>query len=921
MSTGCVLRSPVKPTAGAEAGTSVLGRAPGRTGQPAVFGPREGSTATKEAFASITGSVAFPKLLNNNGGSLIGNNAAGVISNNAGGVISNNAGGYRIAAVEEVAPSNVIVYLADVTGTPIPGMPKATTDAKGQYTFKAVPPGFNYVVMVEYTTPGGRTAQLQGFAKADEGAPNKADVSMASTFVANSLLDGRTGALGEFKSETFLKAIDTTRKHLTEADVELLFDRKAMLARMKALAEQVAELRDTVAALNTELAQVKKSLDELQSQLDKVAAERDKLAQAGAVLAPLAQSVETFAGMRGTGKSPDGQGTAASFNGPTAVAADAAGNIYVADRSNGVIRKIAQDGAVTTFSGATGTGFNAPQGVAFDTAGNLYVADGSNHRIRRVAPDGTNAPFAGEGVAGLADGVSAAARFNNPHQLAVDAAGNVYVADASNHAIRKITAAGLVSTLGGGTGAGYAEGGTAASKFNGPCGVAVDATGTVYVADTSNHRIRKIAPDGTTTTLAGTGSAGSTDGAGTAAKFNFPRALTVDAAGNLYVAESSNHRIRKVTPAGVVSTVAGSYGYADGTGTAALFNAPYGIALTPAGELIVADRTNQRVRKVTTAGVVTTLAGNGFARLADGPAASAMFITPRGACFDPAGNLYVADTDNHVIRKVATDGTVSTYAGTGVPGFKDGGKAVAMFSGPYGVFWEASGSLLVADYNNHRIRRVAPDGSVSTVAGTGSAAHADGPAASAKFNLPRAVVADGTGTIYVADTYNHRIRQITPDGTVSTLAGSGTAGLAEGAGAAAQFQHPSGLAIDAGGNLFVADYSNHRIRKVTPQGVVTTHAGDVAGHRDEALALARFNGPQGLAFDGNGNLFVADTNNHRIRKIGTDGRVGTFAGSASGYTEGKGDLAQFRSPVGLAIDGQGRVYVGDTSNMVIRRAQ
>ncbi|MFN3432685.1 MAG: hypothetical protein ACK46X_22405, partial [Candidatus Sericytochromatia bacterium] len=210
------------------------------------------------------------------------------------------------------------------------------------------------------------------------------------------------------------------------------------------------------------------------------------------------------------------------------------------------------------------------------------------------------------------------------------------------------------------------------------------------------------------------------------------------------------HRIRKVTPQGVVSTVAGSYGYADGTGTAALFNAPYGIALNPSGDLIVADRTNQRVRKVTTAGVVTTLAGNGFARLADGSAASAVFATPRGACFDPAGNLYVADTDNHVIRKVAADGTVSTFAGTGMPGFKDGAKAVAMFSGPYGVFWEASGSLLVADYNNHRIRRVSADGTVSTVAGTGSAAHADGPAAQAKFYHPRAVVADGTGTIYVA---------------------------------------------------------------------------------------------------------------------------------------------------------------------------
>jgi prepilin-type N-terminal cleavage/methylation domain-containing protein len=261
--------------------------------------------------------------------------------------------------------------------------------------------------------------------------------------------------------------------------------------------------------------------------------------------------------------------------------------------------------------------------------------------------------FAGSGTAGLLDGAAATARFNTPYGVAVDSSGNVYVADTLNSLIRKITPTGTVSTFAGSGTAGFLDGAAGTAKFNYPQALAVDTTGNVYVADTANNRIRKITSTGTVSTLAGSGVAGSAEGTGTAAQFSNSFGIAVDSSGNVYVADTNNQRIRKITPGGVVMTLAGSTGgYANGTGAAAQFLNPQGVAVDSSGNVYVADGNNNRIRKITPGGVVTTLAGSGTAAFADGTGVNASFSAPRGIAADSAGNVYVADSTNKRIRLV-----------------------------------------------------------------------------------------------------------------------------------------------------------------------------------------------------------------------------------------------------------------------------
>jgi sugar lactone lactonase YvrE len=318
----------------------------------------------------------------------------------------------------------------------------------------------------------------------------------------------------------------------------------------------------------------------------------------------------------------------APLKGPTDIWIDANGDLYVADTFNGAVRKLSTAGVISTYAGpASLSGTSRPYapmslalpfGVVSDAAGNLYVAEFQVHDIWKIASDGsessfpTTSVFAGEpGVFGSTDGTGRAARFKNPQGLAVDGAGNIYVADTGNQTIRKITPAGVVTTLAGLAGVfGFADGAGSVARFMVPRGIASDAVGNVYVADSGNQAIRRITPDGNVTTIAGVpGVAGSNDGAAAVARFRDPPGIAVDAAGNLYVADQGNHTIRKIT-AGVVTTLAGSAGapgYADGNGSAARFRDPEGIAVDSAGNVYVADRGNNAIRKITPAGVVTTV--------------------------------------------------------------------------------------------------------------------------------------------------------------------------------------------------------------------------------------------------------------------------------------------------------------------------
>jgi hypothetical protein len=562
-----------------------------------------------------------------------------------------------------------------------------------------------------------------------------------------------------------------------------------------------------------------------------------------------------------------------------------------------------------------------------DSGGNVYIADYTNHRIRKITPDGVVSTLAGSGTATFADGTGAAASFNNPRGIAVDSVGSVYVGDYSNNRIRKITSAGVVTTLAGSATAGSLDATGTNAQFRNPWGVALDSAGTVYVADYTNHRIRKVTFDGVVTTLAGNGTASSVDGSGTNATFNNPRGIEVDSAGNVYTTEGN--RIRKITRAGVTTTLAGSgtAAFADGSGATASFNTPHGITIDSNGTLYVADQTNHRIRKVTSSGVVSTLAGSGTTTFTDGTGTNATFNNPQGVAVDSAGTVYVADASNHRIRKIGTGrvqlplnrGVVTTLAGSGTTGATNGTGTSATFNDPRGVAVDLQGNLYIADTANNRIRKITPAGVVTTLAGSATAGSTDGNGTNATFNGPWGIAVDSAGTVYVADTAGHRIRKITPGGEVSTLAGSGASGSStDGTGASATFWSPQGIAVDSAGTVYVAE--NGRIRKITPTGVVSTFAGNgISGSVVNGTGTnAGLSGANRVAVDLEGNLYIiSQATFFSVRKITPQGVVTTLAGSGvnngrNGFANGTGTSANFSDLMNaVAVDPMGTVYVVD----------
>jgi len=605
--------------------------------------------------------------------------------------------------------------------------------------------------------------------------------------------------------------------------------------------------------------------------------------------------ITTVAGNGTYGYSGDnGLATLASFKNTYSVAVDSSGNLYIADQDNNRIRKVAYGtGIITTVASV-----NSPAGITVDSNGNLYIADFGNNCIRKVASGtGIITTVAGNGTAGFSgdNGAATAASLNHPNAVAVDSSDNLYIVDGGNRRIRKVDyVTGVISTVAGNGTQGFSgDNGTATSaSLNNPYGVTIDNNGNLYFGDLNTSRIRKVdSGTGIITTVAGNGTeayAGD-NGPATSASFDYPRDVTVDSSGNLYIADYINNRIRKVdSGTGIITTVAGNgteaYAGDNGPATSASFdNLRGGVTVDSTGNFYIADYNNNRIRKVASGtGIITTVAGNGTGAYAgdNGPATSASLYSPSHVAIDSSGNLFIADTTNHRIRKVAIGtGIITTVAGSSIGGFGgDNGPATsARLYWPSGVTFDSNDNLYIADYGNHRIRKVASGtGVITSVAGNGSAGFSgDGGAAiAASLYRPSEVIVDSSGNLYFAEYYNQRIRKVVNGtGIITTVAGNGTQGFSGDnvAATSASLNNPWGVTIDNSGNLYIADEWNHRIRKVdSGTGIITTVAGNgsygFSGDNGPATSANVYD-PTGVTIDSSGNLYITEWGTGRIRKV------------------------------------------------------
>ena len=699
-------------------------------------------------------------------------------------------------------------------------------------------------------------------------------------------------------------------------------------------------------------------------------------------------NISTVAGTGEEGFGGDGgPATSAMLNGPNGIALDGAGSLYIADKENHRVRKVeASTGNIATVAGVGTDGFcgegveatwarlKEPDGVAVDGDGNLFIADRvwKHSRIRKV-----------DALTGCISGVASLDREVNSVALTIN--GDIYIADDETHSIRKLDAStGNICTI-----TDNAAATTALFDFD--CGAAVDGAGSLYIADDSDDRILKVdAATGGVSIVAGTGERGlgGDGGLATSAKLNAPYAVAFDAADNLHIVDSGNHRIRKVDAlTGNISTVAGTgaegFGGDGGPATSAMLNAPHAVAFDAAGNLHIVDSGNHRIRKVDTlTGNISTVAGTGAEGFGGdgGPATSAMFNHPMAIALDGVGNLYIADRDNNRVRKVdASTGNVATVAGWGAEDdCGDGGPATsAMLNDPSGVALDAAGNLFIADTGNGRVRKVdASTGNISTVAVAGGSDGEGGPATSARLNVS-GVALDIAGNLFIAGECTHRVWKVAAStGDISTVAGSGSYGFPGsddggfsgdgGPAASAMLDTPSGVALDAAGNLYIADERNDCIRRVdATTGNISTVAGTPHARADGGVAVdsagnlyfadsecgcirwvdastgtvsvvvgRRLDGDDGpaaavklcgraVALDAADNLHIADAGNDRVIKVdASTGNVSTVAGTGEKGFSGDGGpavAAMLHRPRGVVFDAAGHLYIADRGNHRVRK--
>ncbi|MES2378346.1 MAG: gliding motility-associated C-terminal domain-containing protein [Bacteroidota bacterium] len=730
----------------------------------------------------------------------------------------------------------------------------------------------------------------------------------------------------------------------------------------------------------------------------------------GIVPAYIYQATSRFAGS-GTAGSTDGASTVAKFNAPQSITKDAAGNFYVPEYNNKIIRKITANGVVSTFAGILNTPgntngsvftatFMGPTSVAFDSGGNMFVADYTGHTIRKITANGIVTTFAGTGTSGFTNGPVATATFNEPYGLAIDANDNIYVADLQNHAIRKIDNLGQVTTLAGNGTFGQANGTGPAARFTLPGYLTTDAAGNVYVSDGGNNAIRKITPGGVVTTIAG-----NLPGVPPAlADIGVPGGLKITPGGNLYFVSLSKNKIFEITSSGSLILMAGDGTSGSANGVAATFKRPQDVEIDAEGNLFIADQDNNMIRKVNATGYsispqslppgiqfdvasgafsgtptaawpstnytvtgyniggsstttvnitvnatnVTPPAGNPpdisyvtpqvytattaitplqptnnggtvpanvYGQVTNFPVTPVGFNTPTSLAFDAAGNLYVAEFGKRVISKITPAGIVTTFAGkANVSSNIDGPLGTETFGAPSGIVFDSQGNMFVADNLYNTIRKITiSTGIVSTFAGSGSAGLLDGTGTAAQFKQPYGLAIDANDNIYVADQGNNAIRMITKTGVVTTLAGTGALGITNGPAATATFRGPTYVAVNTSGTVYVADQGINNMIRIISGGQVTTLSG----------SNINYNGiPNGMRTDATGNLYFAAGVKHQIFKLTPNGSLISLAGNpggAAGTANGIGPAASFSTPADIVFDNTGNMYIADKANNRLRK--
>ncbi|KAA0233219.1 MAG: Virginiamycin B lyase [Acidimicrobiales bacterium] len=635
---------------------------------------------------------------------------------------------------------------------------------------------------------------------------------------------------------------------------------------------------------------------------------------------------------------------------PFDVVADDDGNYFVFESSGNRVRRVDPGGSMETVAGSGSPGFsgdggaatqaelNVPVGGDIGPDGSLYIADSFNGRIRKVTPDGTITTIAGTGEStGRALGLPATEATINPNDVAVGPDGTVYVSDGINSRVWKFSEGGDIEVAAGTGEPGYHGDGEAATEaaFTRPSALAVDEGGTLFISDPGASVVRSVSTDGTVETVAGNGRQGFSGDGGPAtdASLNGADGIALGPDGSLYIADELNERVRLVDPDGNIDTLAGTgdSGF-DGDGGPALeaeLDAPIAVAVAADGSVLVADSMNNRIRRIDAGGEITSVAGAaepGY-RGDNNPADVVPLLGVEGIAFGPGGELYLIESSTGFIRKVDDDGVITTLALTAGPIPSHGAGSELYLNGGSGLAAGPDGVLYAATILDSLVQRIDEEGVKTVLAGNGTSGYSGdgGPAGSAQLNNPLGVAA-GPDFVLIADSANLRIRKVSADGVVTTIAGSGMpTGPFEGSALDVGILQPFGVALGPDGAVYYSELSGQRVQRLGADGNVSTVAGTgQTGYSGDGgpATEATLNGPAGVAVGEDGTVFVAERDGNRVRRISPDGTISTVAGTGRAGFSGDGgpaSEAELALPSYLAIGPDGALYIADTGNNRVRR--